>query len=218
MSFPRVVSVNVALPRTLEEKPLLVSGIDKLPRLGPVTVQDQGLEGDGVGDTTWHGGTAQAVYAFAQEDYDFWAGEFGGPLRPGFFGDNLTTSGIDLNSRVIGEQWRVGTARFQVTSVRTPCDRFERWMGLNGHPAEGWSERFVRRGRPGVYLAVLDRGWVQSGDPVDVLDVPPHGVTAGTMFRALTTEPSLLPLLLELDGLPLHVYDTAQEYVDRARR
>ena len=133
MPFPRLVSVNVALPRTLEEKPLLVSGIDKLPRLGPVTVQDQGLEGDGVGDTTWHGGTAQAVYAFAQEDYDFWAGELGGPLRPGFFGDNLTTAGIDLNSASIGEQWRVGTARFQVTSVRTPCERFERWMGLNGH-------------------------------------------------------------------------------------
>ena len=27
------------------------------------------------------------------------------------------------------------------------------------------------------------------------------------MFRALTTEPALLPLLLEVDGLPLHVYD-----------
>lgn len=213
-----LVSVNVAMPRTLEAKPLLVSGIDKLPRLGPVGVHDQGLEGDGVGDTTWHGGTAQAVYAFAQEDYDHWADELGGPIRPGFFGDNLTTRGIDLNSRVIGEQWRVGTARFQVTSVRTPCPRFDRWMGLNGHPEEGWSQRFVRRGRPGVYLAVLDRGWVQTGDPVDVIDVPDHGVTAGTMFRALTTEPTLLPVLLELDGLPLHVYDKAQAFVDGKRR
>ncbi len=214
MGFPRLVSVNVGLPRTLEAKPLLVSGIDKLPRLGPVTVGDQGLEGDGVQDRRWHGGTAQAVYAFAQEDYDFWAGELGGPLRPGFFGDNLTTTGIDLNSRVIGEQWRIGTARFQVTSVRTPCATFERWMGLNGHPREGWNDRFIRRGRPGVYLSVLERGWVQTGDLVDVIDVPDHGMTAGTMFRALTTEPTLLPLLLELDGLPLHVYDTAQEYVD----
>lgn len=214
MSFPRLVSVNVGLPRMLEAKPQLVSGIDKLPRLGPVTVGDQGLEGDGVADRTWHGGTAQAVYAFAQEDYDFWGGELGGPLRPGLFGDNLTTAGIDLNSCVIGEQWRVGTARFQVTSVRTPCEKFERWMGLNGHPQEGWTRRFAARGRPGVYLSVLDRGWVQSGDAVDVLDRPAHGVTAGTMFRALTIEPPLLPLLLELDGLPLHVYDKAQRYVE----
>lgn len=215
---PHLVSVNVGLPRTLGTRPQLVSGIDKLPRLGPVAIHDQGLEGDGVADTRWHGGTAQAVYAFAQEDYEHWAGQLGGPVRPGFFGDNLTTLGLDLNACVIGEQWRVGTARLQVTSVRTPCDRFSRWMGLNGHQEEGWSARFVRRGRPGVYLAVLERGWVQSGDPVDVLDVPDHGVTAGTMFRALTTEPALLPLLLELDGLPLHVYDSAQTYVDRHGR
>lgn len=218
MTSARLVSVNVGMPRTIEAKPLLVSGIDKLPRLGPVAVSDQGLEDDGVGDTRWHGGTAQAVYAFAQEDYDFWAAELGRPIRPGLFGDNLTTAGIDLNSCVIGEQWRVGTSRLQVTAARTPCPRFDRWMGLNGFPEEGWSQRFTGRGRPGVYLAVLDRGWVQTGDPVDVLDVPAHGMTAGTMFRALTTEPTLLPLLLELDGLPLHVYDTAQAYVDAAAR
>ena len=34
----RVVSVNAALPRVLEEKPRLVSAIDKIPRQGPVTV------------------------------------------------------------------------------------------------------------------------------------------------------------------------------------
>lgn len=214
MSLARLMSVNVGMPRTLETKPQLVSGIDKLPRLGPVTVGDLGLEGDGVADSSWHGGTAQAVYAFAQEDYDFWAGELGGPLRPGLFGENLTTAGIDLNSCVVGEQWRVGTARLQVTSVRTPCEKFERWMGLNGFPQEGWARRFIARGRPGVYLSVLDRGWVQTGDPLDIIDRPEHGMTAGTMFRALTTEPTLLPLLLELDGLPLHVYDTAQRYVD----
>lgn len=218
MSAPRIVSVNVAMPRTLQEKPLLVSGIDKLPRLGPVAVSDAGLEGDGVGDTTWHGGTFQAVYAFALEDYEHWGAELGGPLRPGFFGDNLTTAGIDLNSCLVGEQWRIGTTRLQVSSVRTPCGRFQRWLELSRLPAEDWVERFTRRGRPGVYLTVLERGWVQSGDPVEVLDVPAHGITTGTMFRALTTEPSLLPLLLELDGLPLHVYEKAEKYAAAASR
>jgi len=218
MSAPRIVSVNVGQPRTVEQKPLLVSGIDKLPRLGPVQVDGDGLEGDGVGDTTWHGGTYQAVYAFAVEDYEHWGTELGAPVRPGFFGDNLTTAGIDLNSCVIGEQWRIGTARFQVASVRTPCARFQRWLELSRLPAQDWVGRFTRRGRPGVYLSVLERGWVQAGDPLEVLDVPSHGVTAGTMFRALTVEPALLPLFLELDGLPLRVYDKAQKYVDSGVR
>jgi MOSC domain-containing protein YiiM len=217
MSHPSVVSVNVAQPRLIEEKPRVVSAIDKLPVPGPVTVENLGLAGDGVGNPRLHGGTARAVYAYAHEDLEWWSRELGREVRPGLFGENLTTEGIDLNSCVIGEQWLIGTARFQVSAVRTPRETFERWMGLAGFDNERWLERFVRRGRPGVYLSILDRGWVQAGDPLDVVDVPGHGLTAAAMFRAITTEPALLPLLLEVDGLPLELYDLAQEYVDRRR-
>lgn len=217
MSYPSVVSVNIAQPRLLEDKPRLVSAIDKLPAPGPVTVENLGLKGDAVGNPRHHGGTYRAVYAYAQEDLAWWSQELGQQLRPGFFGENLTTEGIDLNSCVIGEQWLIGTARFQVSAVRTPRDTFERWIGLSGLDNQDWVERFVRRGRPGVYLAILDRGWVQAGDPLDVVDVPEHGLTAAAMFRAITTEPSLLPLLLEVDGLPAELYELAQDYVDRRR-
>ncbi len=42
---------------------------------------------------------------------------------------------------------------------------------------------------------------------------PGHGVTVSTMFRALTTEPSLLPELLKVDGLAAVARRKAQEYV-----
>jgi MOSC domain-containing protein YiiM len=211
MSFPRLDSVNVGHARTLEHKPLLVSAIDKLPARGPVEVGERSLVGDEVGDPRRHGGVQQAVYAYAAEDLEWWTAEHGRLVRPGLFGENLTTRDLDLNACIIGEQWLVGTARLQVTSVRTPGETFARWMALSGFDATAWAERFVRRGRPGVYLTVLDRGWVQEGDMVTVIDQPAHGLTTGTMFRALTTEPSLLPLLLEVDGLPLHVYERAEE-------
>lgn len=211
----RVVSVNVAPVRVLEEKPRLVSAIDKMPSFGPVAVRDLGLEGDEVGDKKRHGGTFQAVYALGAEDLAHWGEQLGKPVRPGLFGENLTTDGIDLNSCVIGEQWLVGTARFQVSGVRIPCQNFSRWLALSKYDNEGWVERFTARGRPGVYLSVLQRGHVQGGDSLDVMDVPGHGLTAGTVFRALTTERALLPLLLEVDGLPAGYYDKAQAYVDR---
>jgi MOSC domain-containing protein YiiM len=217
MRYPTVVSVNTARARTVQQKPLLVSAIDKVPVHGPVTVLGSGLEGDEVGSPRHHGGTARAVYAFAAEDLDHWTRELGEPVRPGLFGENLTVRDLDLNSCVVGEQWLVGTARFQVTSVRTPCETFTRWLRLQGFRVGGWEERFVERGRPGVFLSVLGTGWVQAGDPVDVVDVPDHGLTAQAMFRALTTEPALLPLLLEVEGLPLAVYDRAQQYVDSRR-
>ena len=214
----RVVSVNAGLPRVLEEKPRLVSAIDKIPRQGPVAVNNLSLEGDDVADTAHHGGSFQAVYAYAAEDLAFWERELGGPVRPGLIGENLTTTGIDLNQCVVGEEWMIGTARFAVSSVRTPCAKFGRWMAMqrfDGFDADSWTRRFTSYGRHGVYLTVMGRGHVQAGDPIDVMHVPDHGVTTGTVTRALFTEPGLLPLLLEVDGLPPEIYDRAQEHVDR---
>lgn len=215
MVFPRLASVNVGTARTLEHKPLLVSAIDKLPVRGTVEVADTSLVGDEVGDTRRHGGVYQAVYAYASEDLAWWTEQLGRHVRPGSFGENLTTLDVDLNACIVGEQWLVGTARFQVTSVRLPGPTFARWMALQGFESTHWERRFTQRGRPGVHLSVLDRGWVQEGDMVTVIDQPSHGLTAGTMFRALTTEPALLPLLLEVDGLPAHVYDRAERGLAR---
>ena len=215
---PRVVSVNAAVPRVLQEKPRLVSAIDKIPRQGPVAVGNLGLEGDEVADTRNHGGTFRAVHAYAAEDLAHWERELGGPVRPGLFGENLTTMDLDLNQCVVGEEWMVGTARFVVSSVRTPTEKFGRWLGLQGYDgfdAAGWARRFTSYGRLGVYLTVMARGYVAAGDPIDVMHVPDHGVTTGTVTRALSTEPALLPLLLEVDGLPPEIYDCAQDYVDR---
>jgi MOSC domain-containing protein YiiM len=211
----RVVSVNAGLPRTLAEKPRLVSAIDKIPRPGPVAVGNLGLEGDETADQVRHGGSFRAVYAYAGEDLAHWERELGRPVRPGLIGDNLTTTGLDLNQCVVGEEWMVGTARFAVASVRVPGTRFARWIGLQGVDATDWAARFTSYGRPGVFLTVMGRGYVAAGDPVDVMHVPDHGLTAGTVFRALTTEPALLPLLLEVDGLPPDVYDQAQAHVER---
>jgi MOSC domain-containing protein YiiM len=210
----RVVSVNAALPRLLQEKPRLVSAIDKIPRHGPVTVGNLSLEGDEVADQKNHGGTFRALYAYAAEDLAHWERELDKPVRPGLFGENLTTTGIDLNQCVVGEEWMIGTARFAVTSVRTPREKFQRWMGLQGFEENGWTRRFTAHGRHGVYLSILGRGYVAAGDPIDVLHVPDHGVTTGTVTRALFTEPALLPVLLEVDGLPPEIYDHAQEYAD----
>jgi MOSC domain-containing protein YiiM len=218
MAFPSVVSVNRGRARTIEQKPMLVSAIDKLPIEGPATVEDFGLEGDEVSDRANHGGTYQAVYAYAAEDLDWWTEQLGKSVRPGLFGENLTTRDLDLNSCVIGEQWHVGTARFQLCSVRVPNETFARWLSLQGFEAGDWQRRFVERGRPGVYLSVLERGWIQAGDPIDVIARPEHGLTTSAMFRALTVEPALLPLLLEVEGLPPHAYARAEDYVARASR
>jgi MOSC domain-containing protein YiiM len=197
-----VVSVNAGLARDEEwAGRVRRTAIDKRPVTGAVTVGELGLDGDEVADTKHHGGLYQAVYAFAGEDLDHWAEQLGRPIAPGMFGENLTTAGIDVNEAVLGERWRVGTVLLEVVSVRIPCSVFKNWLGVNGYDDARWVKRFAAAGRPGPYLRVLESGTLRAGDPIVVEHRPDHDVTVSTMFRALTTERSLLPRLAGLDRI-----------------
>ena len=61
------------------------------------------LYGDVQADRKHHGGLDQAVYAYSQSDAEYWAGELGRPLAPGFFGENLRIDGLDVNELHIGD-------------------------------------------------------------------------------------------------------------------
>lgn len=201
-----VISVNLAVPRHSPATDPGITGIDKRPATGPVQVAAPGpkgsgrtgLAGDRVFDLPHHGGDDQAVYAYAREDLDAWQAELGRPLNGGVFGENLTTSGLDVTGALVGERWRVGAdVLLEVTLPRIPCRTFAHWMD-----ERGWIKRFTEWARPGAYLRVVAPGEISAGDPVGVESRPDHDVTVGVVFRALTTEPELLPRLLAAETLP----------------
>jgi MOSC domain-containing protein YiiM len=198
-------SVQVGRPRDAAWAGIGRTSIDKTPVTGPVEVHRLGLEGDQVSDTRHHGGPDQAVYAFAREELDWWADQLGDEIRDGEFGENLTTTGVDVDGAELGERWRIGTVLVEVALVRTPCNDFKVWMGRCGHDNRAWVRRFAERARPGAYLRVLQPGVLAAGDPIEVVHRPGHGLTASYLFRALTREPELLPSLLGLDGLAAKV-------------
>lgn len=217
------VNVGVSRPNPHKRSPSAkTSGIGKAPVTGPVEVRDpgskhgglgSGLVGDHIGDRKHHGGDEQAVYAFQREDLDRWAERLGRELTNGFFGENLTTAGIDLNEALVGERWQVGTdVELVVTSPRTPCATF---AGRMGEP--GWIKRFTAEGRPGTYLRVARPGTIAAGDPITVLHRPNHDVTISLYFRSLMNERDLLPRLLAAgDDLPASTRVHAERYLARA--
>ncbi|WP_175407926.1 MOSC domain-containing protein [Streptomyces sp. TRM64462] len=218
----RVLTVNVGRPQVVDytDTPGGVTGIGKRPAEGPVRVADpgpkgtggSGLAGDAVCNLRHHGGSDMAVYAFAREELDFWERELGRPLGNGTFGENLTTSGVDVDGALIGERWRVGDALvLEVASGRVPCRTFAGWLG-----ERGWLKRFTLRAAPGAYLRVVEPGEVRAGDPVEVVHRPDHDVTVSLAFRASTRERELLPRLLEAgDALDPEWRDNARTYVER---
>lgn len=197
----RVEAVCVSgtdLPAVPGRKPVR-TGIDKRPVAGRLAVHELGLDGDVQVNRRHHGGEGQAVYAYAQEDADWWVAELGRELPPGRFGENLRTSGLDLVGAVLGEQWRIGTARFEVTAWRTPCANFARFWDV-----PDLVKRFAAHGATGAYLRVLETGDVGAGDVVEVVVRPDHGITVETARRIAMNEGARLPeLAAALAYLPL---------------
>ncbi|MEV7792708.1 MOSC domain-containing protein [Streptomyces sp. NPDC087512] len=202
----KLLSVNLGRPKAVPytDQPDGLTGIDKRPADGPVRVTApgprgvgaSGLAGDAVCDTRHHGGDHQAVYAMAREDMDEWERELGRPLPHGAFGENLTTTGVDVSGALIGERWRVGPdLLLEVTSGRIPCRTFQGHLG-----EQRWVKRFTAKGAPGAYLRVIEPGEIRAGDPVEVVHRPGHEVTVAVQFRAVTTERELLPRLLAAGG------------------
>jgi MOSC domain-containing protein YiiM len=192
------------------------TSIDKRPVAGPVVARTLGLDGDQVSDTQSHGGVDQAVYAFAREDLDWWERELrleDGALRDGQFGENLTTEGIDVNEALIGEHWAIGSALFEVASIRIPCDDFKNWQRVTGFDDRRWVKRFTAVGRPGPYLRVLEEGEIEAGQRIEVVDRPDHDVTVSVMFAALTTRREWLPRLLEVPAMPDEARENAERYI-----
>ncbi|MFJ2089883.1 MOSC domain-containing protein [Streptomyces sp. NPDC087901] len=204
-----VLTVNAGRPvaASYTNAPGGMTGIDKRPVEGLVRVCDPGPEGEGgsglAGDTVcdlrYHGGSHQAVYAFAREELDTWERELGRPLPNGSFGENLTTDGVTVSGALIGERWRIGAELvLEVTSGRIPCRTFA------GHvDEEHWVKRFTQAAVPGAYLRVITPGSIRAGDPVEIVHRPGHEVTVELQFRAVTTRSELLPLLLPA-GEALH--------------
>ena len=159
-----------------------ITAIDKRPVIGAVKVGRLGLYADVQADRKHHGGADKAVYAYAQEDADFWSAELGRDLPPGWFGENLRVSGLDVTNARVGERWRIGaTVELVVTMPRSPCASFARWVG--GADQRGWVKRFGAEGRLGAYLRVIRTGPVCAGDEIELLSAPADAPTILEVFR-----------------------------------
>jgi MOSC domain-containing protein YiiM len=216
-----VLSVNLARVRTNPDPGAQskLTGIDKVAATEAVMVRapgpmrggvGSGLVGDTIGNHKVHGGDDQAVYTYAREDLDAWETQLQRTLTDGTFGENLTTSGIDVTGARIGERWRIGTDGLvlEVSAPRIPCRTFAAFLNVNH-----WIKTFAQAGKPGAYLRVISPGAVRAGDPITIDYRPDHDVTIGLVFSALMSQPELLPRLLVADALPAELKDYARRRV-----
>ncbi|HEX7746324.1 MAG TPA: MOSC domain-containing protein [Micromonosporaceae bacterium] len=211
----RLAAVNVGTRRitTYADGPGGQTGIDKRPAAGRIGISAAGVAGDYIGNRQVHGDADKAVYAYAREDAAWWSAELGRNVGPGMVGENLSTEGIDVTGAVVGERWAIGGALLEVSQPRIPCATFAGFWDV-----PDLIKRFTARAAPGAYLRVVRAGDVGAGDPIQVVHRPGHAVTIGETFRALTTEPGLLPRLLDVPELPARTRERVGRRVAATRR
>ena len=200
-----LLSLNVGRSEPSTAKNVGVTGVAKRPVASAVLRAPgpkhgglgSGVEGDFLGDTRHHGGDYQAVYAFAREELDWWGDQLGRELPHGMFGENLTTSGLDVDAALVGERWAVGDeVVLEVCGPRIPCATFAARMG-----ERGWVKRFSEVGRTGAYLSVVTSGTVRPGDAIEVVARPAHDITVPDTFRAFMGDLDLAERVLAADCL-----------------
>ena len=179
---PSIVAVNVGLIREVVWRGSIVrTGIWKEPvGTRAVALRGVNLDGDDQADRRVHGGVDKAVYAYAEEDYRYWADQEGVRTQPGLFGENLTVRGIELRSAVVGERWRIGSTLLEVAQPRLPCYK----LGIRMDDAR-FPKRFLAAARQGAYLRIIEEGELRAGDIIGVVHRPDHGVTLDHMVEAV---------------------------------
>lgn len=142
-------------------------GLPKLP-VSEAMLTPLGLEGDSCAHPEIHGGSNQAVLMIAAEVVDDLKVK-GYPVYYGALGENLTTRGIDPRQLRIGQQFRVGGARIELTKVRVPCSSLDVYgptikQEIYDKRVKAGDSASPRWGMSGFYGRVLEPGPIQIND------------------------------------------------------
>ena len=175
----KLLSVQTGRPREIEHRGRTVrTAIYKEPVLFRVRARRLGLEGDAQADLRVHGGPEKAVYAYDLSGYAHWRTELAEEFPHGQFGENLTVEGMPETEVRIDDVYRVGGALLQVSQPRSPCFKLALKMERPTFP-----KAFLRSGRTGFYLRVLEEGELGAGDPIELVSRQPGAVTVEKMVR-----------------------------------
>ena len=164
----------------------VMTAIYKTPVSGPVAVGPLGLQGDEQADLSLHGGLSKAVYAYPSEHLAFWqtvraqarVSLWDEAVPQGVLGENLLLQGVLEKDLWVGDRLVLPRCTLVVSEPRLPCFKFAAAMGFPQAV-----KMMAQSGYCGSYLAVLQGGFVQAGDSLE-LQPGPREVSITELFRA----------------------------------
>jgi len=163
----KIISTNIGEPKTIEWNGKMVqTGIYKYPVEKPIFLGLEDVENDHVIDRRYHGGIDKACYLYSADHYPYWKKFYPDLEMPwGMFGENLTVEGLHEAEVNIGDIFKIGEAVVQATQPRQPCYKLGIRFG-----DQKMVKQFVDSGFAGVYVRVLEKGFVRTNDEMVLVE------------------------------------------------
>lgn len=190
------------------------SSIFKKPADEALWLSENNLAGDAQADLKHHGGPEKAVFCYPSEHYLYWQKEFPEKgMVPGGMGENFSIAGQTESAVAIGDIYEVGGAIIQVSQPRQPCWKPARRFGI-----KPLSLLIQRSGRTGWYYRVLQEGYVEPGNTLEMTDRPYAKWTIETCNEVMHEDRHNLKLAEELaqcDSLAVNWKNTLRRRVEK---
>ncbi|MEZ5537120.1 MAG: MOSC domain-containing protein [Thiolinea sp.] len=146
------------------------SGIFKLPFLDTASVDENGIVGDIQADKHVHGGPEKALHQYAVASYLLMRQAFpklAGKFVAGSMGENISAQGMHEHNVHVGDIYRIGGVKVQVSQPRQPC-----WK-INSKFDDSKLVKFISKTHiNGWYYRVLEGGELQAADRIELLERP----------------------------------------------
>src|SRR5919112_3951616 len=193
----RIISLNVGLPsaQRYEGREVITAGAKKpVPR---AVLRFGNFDGDRQADQVNHGGAEKAVCVYPFDHYPYWSRQLARDLQPGAFSENLTVSGAIETEVCVGDVFRIGEAKVQVSQPRMPCAKVAGKYGSKMLP-----KLMANVGYTGFYMRVLSEGLVAAGEGFDLLRTHPDRITIAEVNSIIYEKSNDLELIKRLAELP----------------
>ncbi len=178
----KIISTNIAQPTSLIwQGKEVTTGIYKKPTDVPIYLGKEDVRGDEVSDRRVHGGEFKACYLFAANQYPYWRSLYPNlDWTYGMLGENLTVEDLDEKQLFIGDIYRIGNAKVQITIPREPCFKFVYKFG-----SEAVLQQFIEHGYSGTYVRIIEEGEVKTGDTFSLVEKVENGISIFQCFELL---------------------------------
>ena len=181
-SSAQLLSINIGVCEPLDvglaadglsvESAIRKRSVSSVSEGAVVEVKKLGLVGDEQADLSVHGGLDKAMYLYPCEHYAWWRQrrieadlhDAEEPLAFGMLGENLTTQGLLESDLWVGDTLVIDQVRLRVEAPRSPCFKLNAAMGYRKAVKHMYLSGFA-----GVYLSVLQTGFIQAGARIVVV-------------------------------------------------